>query len=132
MDDFAGPTPQDQVSLYLEALELNMDPDQFRVLGALLQGAGQLYDSGMEQVDTAVDEEDEEFLTEDVMEEFLVIVGMLTTGRMDQQVVDIGGGITTVVTQDVATDPARMRELRTWAAEQRGLRDAEDDAGPDR
>ncbi len=131
MDDFAVPTPQDQVSLYLEALELQMDPDQFRVLGALLQGAGELYESGMEQVDTAVDEADEEFLTEDVMEEFLVIVGMLTTGRMDQQVVDIGGGITTVVTQDVATDPVRMRELRTWAAEQRGLRDADED-GPRR
>jgi hypothetical protein len=39
--------------------------------------------------------------------------------------VDIGGGITTVVTQDVATDPARMRELRTWAAQQRALRDAD-------
>jgi hypothetical protein len=102
-----------------------MDPDQFRVLGALLEGAGQLYESGLEQVDTAVQEADEEFLTEDVMEEFLVIVGMLTTGRMDQQVVDIGGGITTVVTQDVATDPARMRELRTWAAQQRALRDAD-------
>jgi hypothetical protein len=125
MDDFAVPTPQDQVSLYLEALELQMDPDQFRVLGALLEGAGQLYESGLEQVDTAVQEADEEFLTEDVMEEFLVIVGMLTTGRMDQQVVDIGGGITTVVTQDVATDPARMRELRTWAAQQRALRDAD-------
>lgn len=130
MDDFAVPTPQDQVSLYLEALELHMDPDQFRVLGALLEGAGQLYESGLEQVDTAVDEADEEFLTEDVMEEFLVIVGMLTTGRMDQQVVDIGGGITTVVTQDVATDPVRMRELRSWAAEQRELRDA-DGAAPD-
>jgi hypothetical protein len=125
MDDFAVPTPQDQVSLYLEALELQMDPDQFRVLGARLEGAGQLYESGLEQVDTAVQEADEEFLTEDVMEEFLVIVGMLTTGRMDQQVVDIGGGITTVVTQDVATDPARMRELRTWAAQQRALRDAD-------
>ena len=128
MDDFAVPTPQDQVSLYLEALELQMDPDQFRVLGALLEGAGQLYKFGLEQVDTAVDDADEEFLTEDVMEEFLVIVGMLTTGRMDQQVVDIGGGIVTVVTQDVATDPARMRELRTWAAQQRALRDADGSA----
>lgn len=130
MDDFAVPTPQDQVSLYLEALELQMDPDQFRVLGALLEGAGQLYTFGLEQVDTAVDDADEEFLTEDVMEEFLVIVGMLTTGRMDQQVVDIGGGIVTVVTQDVATDPARMHELRTWAAQQRALRDA-DGSAPD-
>ena len=128
MDDFAVPTPQDQVSLYLEALELQMDPDQFRVLGALLEGAGQLYTFGLEQVDTAVDDADEEFLTEDVMEEFLVIVGMLTTGRMDQQVVDIGGGIVTVVTQDVATDPARMDELRTWAAQQRALRDADGSA----
>ncbi|MHA6758619.1 hypothetical protein [Streptacidiphilus sp. PAMC 29251] len=122
MEDFDVPSPEDKVGLYLEALELQMAPEQFRVLGSLLEGAGQLYETGMKSVDAFVEAEDEEFLTEDVMEEFLVIVGMLSTGRMDQQVVDIGSGITTVVTQDVAEDPARMRDLRHWAAEQRTLR----------
>jgi hypothetical protein len=108
---------EDEVGLYMATLQARMDPDQFRVLAGLLVDANTAGDSEEGTFQAKVAEDDEQLLTPAVMEEFLVILGIINTGRMDQQVVDLGHGVTTVVTEDIATDPEQMRELRAWAAE---------------
>ena len=116
MDEDAAPSRQDQVRLYLATLEARMDPDEFRVLAALLAGTELMEQYGPDDVVHHIPEEDERFLTSAVVEEFLVVMAVINTGRLDQQVVSLGHGVTTVVTEDVATDPARMRRLREWVA----------------
>jgi hypothetical protein len=116
MDEEAALSRDDEVNLYLATLEARMDPDEFRVLVSLLADTHVLeQDSG--DLSHEVPEEDELFLTRGVVEEFMVIMAIISTGRMDQQLVNLGHGVVTVVTEDIATDPAQMRNLRTWAAE---------------
>ncbi|MGA5699695.1 hypothetical protein [Peterkaempfera bronchialis] len=119
MDDETAPSRADQLRLYLESLRIRMDPDQFRVLGRMITGPLKLIESGADTVDADIPDEDERFLTREVRDEFLVVMGILATGRMDQQVVDLGSGITTVVSAEVAEDPVRLQELRDWAAARR-------------
>ena len=117
MHEDAPPSREDEVNLYLATLEARMDPEQFRVLAALLVDASTLENGEQDTFRTEVAGDDEQLPTPAVMEEFLVIMGIINTGRMDQQVVDLGHGVTTVVTEDIATNPQQMRELRAWAAE---------------
>ena len=117
MHEDTPPSREDEVNLYLATLEARMDPEQFRALAALLVDASTLENAGQDTVRAEVAEHDEQLLTPAVLDEFLVIMGIISTGRMDQQVVDLGHGVITVVTEDIATNPQQMRELRAWAAE---------------
>jgi hypothetical protein len=54
--------------------------------------------------------------------------GILVTGRMDHQVVDLGGGILALVTPEEAADPAvleRMRQHCAASSRRRREQDAE-------
>ncbi|MFC1408566.1 hypothetical protein ACEZCY_04635 [Streptacidiphilus sp. N1-12] len=117
MHEDAPPSREDEVNLYMATLQARMDPEQFRALAKLLVAAGTPENGDRGTFAAEVDEEDEELLSPAVMEEFLVVMGIINTGRMDQQVVDLGHGVMTVVTEDIATDPDQMRELRAWAAD---------------
>ncbi|MFI9270864.1 hypothetical protein ACIGXM_09170 [Kitasatospora sp. NPDC052896] len=123
MDDDAELSRADQIRLYLATLQARMDADQFRVLGMLLKDSVTLLTSEADEVGIDIPAEDERFLTPEVREEFLAVLGILTTGRMDQQVIDLGDGTATVLDPAAAADPERVRELRDWAAEQRRRRE---------
>ena len=116
MDDEALPSREDEVRLYLATLEARMAPEEFRVLASLLEDTAILEQENGD-LNQEISEEDQPFLTRGVIEEFMVILAIINTGRMDQQVVNLGHGVTTVVTEDIATDPVQMHDLRTWAAE---------------
>ena len=115
-DEEAPPSREDEVRLYLATLEARMPPQEFRVLASLLKDT-EVLDQESGDLAHEVPEEDQPFLTRGVIEEFMVVLAIINTGRMDQQVVNLGHGVTTVVTEDVATDPVRMHDLRAWAAE---------------
>ncbi|GAA1247332.1 hypothetical protein GCM10009665_42910 [Kitasatospora nipponensis] len=112
----------DQVRLYLATLQARMDPDQFRVLGRLVTGAITLLTSPSDELGIDISDEDEVFLTREVKDELLAILGILATGRMDQQVIDLGDGATSIMDPQAAADPVKVQELREWTAEQRRLR----------
>lgn len=121
-----APTPSrvDQVQVYLEALQPTLEPDQFELLTNLFQEvldfvAGGVPDGTLQLV---FDEDDD--VPTAVRDELMVLMAILTTGRMDQAVVDLGDGVTTVVTEEESHDPARMDEIHRFA---RGRARVEDD-----
>lgn len=114
MDEDAAPSREDEVLLYMATLEARMDPEQFRVLAALVVEASTLESEAV--LPSAV-ADGWWLVTPDILGECLVVMGIAATGRMDLQVVNLGHGVTTAVTEDIATDPDQMRALRAWAAE---------------
>ncbi|MFB7665874.1 hypothetical protein ACFC1R_18290 [Kitasatospora sp. NPDC056138] len=127
MNDEAPLSRADQVRLYLATVQARMDPDQFRVLGRLVTGSVGLLTSRSDEIGIDIRAEDRVHLTPEVTDEFLVVMSILATGRMVQQVVHLGDGAATVLDADAATDEAKVQEMRDWTAEQR-LRRGEADA----
>ncbi|WP_052681531.1 hypothetical protein [Saccharothrix sp. ST-888] len=127
MNDEAPLSRADQVRLYLATVQARMDPDQFRVLGRLVTGSVGLLTSRSDEIGIDIRAEDQVHLTPEVTDEFLVVMSILATGRMVQQVVDLGDGAATVLDTDAAADAVKVQEIREWTAEQR-LRRGEADA----
>lgn len=99
-------------TMYLQTLELRMEPEQFRALSDALHGFWSAIDGeGRTSFDL-----DESVFTDEMHREFLVVMAILSTGHLNHRVVEMPGPDGTVglavVDADVADDPARLRDLR--------------------
>lgn len=94
---------------YLDTLEDLMDPKEyaelraltFAVLGAVAESVGP--DDPPSECRLDIN------LTAAVLEEWLTVMGILGSGRMDQQIVGVGDGSRTVVDSETAADPEALR-----------------------
>ncbi|MFK4600420.1 hypothetical protein RKD30_007087 [Streptomyces pristinaespiralis] len=129
MNDDADETPQERmakVELYLESVKARMAPEDFETLHQAVTEMSRLISEGHEGVLEAGDREN---FAGDVQREFLAVMAIATTGRMDHQVIDMPGPDGSpgyaVVTPEVANDPAALAELRQqihqWTAEQQAI-----------
>ncbi|WP_354645228.1 hypothetical protein [Kitasatospora camelliae] len=112
MDDATAPSPAEQVRLDLDTLRLRMDPDQFRVLGTLLNGALTSLSGPAREGRVDLSDEDEVLLTREVKNELLTILAIMATGKMDHHIVDLGNGATTVMDAGAANDPDAVQRAR--------------------
>ncbi|WP_035840351.1 hypothetical protein [Kitasatospora azatica] len=119
MDDDVVITRADQIRLYLDTLRARMEPAQFRALGELLKSSLPLLTSTHDSITIDIPDEDERHVTPEVKDEFLAVLGILSTGSMDHHIVDLGNGASAMVHAEAAADPGRLQELRTWADERR-------------
>ncbi|MDX3771744.1 MULTISPECIES: hypothetical protein [unclassified Streptomyces] len=115
-NDDADETPQDRiakVALYLESVKARMPPEQFETLHQAVHEMIHLIADSHEGFLEAGDREN---FTDDVQKEFLTVMAIVTTGRMDHQVVDMPGPDGSpgyaVVTTELANDPKALAELR--------------------
>ncbi|MGK4586164.1 hypothetical protein [Kitasatospora sp. HPMI-4] len=124
--DEAVPSRAEQVHLYLETLRARMDPDQFRVLRHLLDGALLALSgrSGEGEVDLA--DEDEVYNTPEVQKELLAALAILATGTLEHHIVDLGDGASVVMTPEAANDPEAVQRMREFVAKQRAEREHTD------
>lgn len=114
-DDTPGqdsPNTEHLVALYLETLQVRMDPAEYTVLTEALRGFQHVMETGGEG---GFDIDDEEAFTPEVRKELMTVLAILGTGRMDQRVVELpgtgGARGWVVVDAAVADDPERLAEL---------------------
>ncbi|MFE0459857.1 hypothetical protein ACFW1A_11460 [Kitasatospora sp. NPDC058965] len=127
MDDATEPSPGDKAQMYLETLRLRMDPEPYRVLGEMLQEIVRLVAAPGRAAEQVPAPEDEQYYTDEVRDELMVLVAILLTGRMDQHIVNVGNGFITVVDSDALADESRMAHLRDQAAERRRASNEQED-----
>ncbi|MFD3437188.1 hypothetical protein ACFWU3_06755 [Streptomyces sp. NPDC058685] len=115
-DDNAPETPDDGLdlaSLYLESVKARMDPEQFATLEEAVDELAHMLSDGQPGTFEAGGRDS---FTPDVQREFLAVMAILTTGRMDHHIVELPGpdGSTgyAVVTAEVANDPEKLAEFR--------------------
>jgi hypothetical protein len=128
-NDHADETPQDRiakVALYLESVKARMPAEEFETLHQAVHEMVHLLTDGREGILETVDREN---FTDNIQKEFLTVMAIVMTGRMDHQVVDMPGRDGSpgyaVVTQELANDPeelAKVREkLHDWATEREAI-----------
>ncbi|MET4644494.1 hypothetical protein ABID95_004243 [Streptomyces atratus] len=115
-DNHADETPQDRiakVTLYLESVEARMPAEEFETLDQAVHEMAHLIADGREGF---LDAGDRENFTDNIQKEFLTVMAIVMTGRMDHQVVDLPGPDGSpgyaVVTPELANDPKGLAELR--------------------
>ncbi|WP_042404750.1 hypothetical protein [Streptacidiphilus carbonis] len=111
-DEDAGEVARGELlSLYIESVRARMDEAHFVVFLKAIRGLVDFAESrgklGVGELDDG-----EEQLKGEVMTEVMQAAGILVTGRMDHQVVDLGGGILALVTPEQAADPAVLERMR--------------------
>lgn len=128
-DESADDSPRDRmakVALYLETVKARMAPEQFATLHEAVQEMTRLIDEGQ---DGFLEAGDRESFTGDVQREFLAVMAIVTTGRMDHEVVDMpgpdGSAGYAVVTPEVANDPEALADVReqvhAWMTERKAV-----------
>ncbi|WP_327425375.1 hypothetical protein OG963_00370 [Streptomyces sp. NBC_01707] len=124
-DNHADETPQDRiakVALYLESVKARMPAEEFETLHQAVREMARLLADGREGFWEAGNREN---FTDTIQKEFLTVMAIVTTGRMDHQVVDMPGPDGSpgyaVVTPELANDPDELAKLRekitNWATE---------------
>ncbi|GAA4760028.1 MULTISPECIES: hypothetical protein [Streptomyces] len=133
MDDHTpDDSPQDRMAmaaLYLESVKARMDPEDFSTLHSAVEEMTRLMAEGNEGFLEAGSAKN---FAGDVQREFLVVMAIVSTGRMDHEVVDMpgpdGSAGYAVVTPEVAGDPEALAEIRdqvhTWMTERQAVDDA--------
>ncbi|MGW0970709.1 hypothetical protein [Streptomyces sp. NPDC002516] len=123
------PTPQPQAHelarFYLDTLEDVMEPKEyadlrtlvFTLIGAMAEPVSPDDPPSKHQLD--ID------LTPAVHDEWLIIMGILSSGRMDQTIVDVGDGTRTVVNSELAADPAALGAFCAEVQERNRVREQE-------
>ncbi|MGW3028283.1 hypothetical protein [Streptomyces sp. NPDC001221] len=122
-----GPKAQELARFYLETLEDLMDPKEyadlrvltFTLLAAMAEPIGPDDPPSKRHLD--ID------LTPAVHDEWLSIMGILGSGRMDQRIVEVGDGSRTVVDSETAADPEALRTFCARVRERNRLRQEERD-----
>ncbi|QIP88283.1 hypothetical protein GLX30_01290 [Streptomyces sp. Tu 2975] len=115
-----------KVELYMESVKARMAPEDFETLHEAVNEMSRLITEGHEGVLEAGDREN---FAGEVQREFLAVMAIATTGRMDHHVIDMPGPDGSpgyaVVTPEVANDPAALAEVRQqihqWTTEQREI-----------
>ncbi|MFD5065642.1 hypothetical protein [Streptomyces sp. NPDC058394] len=124
-NDHADETPQERiakVALYLESVKARMPAEEFETLRQAVHEMVHLIADGREGF---LETGDRENFTDTIQKEFLTVMAIVMTGRMDHQVVDIPGPDGSpgyaVVTPELANDPDELAKLREtfhdWATE---------------
>lgn len=113
---------------YLESVKAWMDPEQFATLEKAVHELTHMLSQGQQGTFEAGDRNS---FTPEVHREFLKIMAILTTGRMNQYIVQLPGpdgsiGYT-AVTADVGNDPNKLAELRAGLHRQSAEHQATDD-----
>ncbi|MFD5515438.1 hypothetical protein [Streptomyces sp. NPDC127066] len=126
--DTPGPKAHELARFYLDTLEDVMDPKEYADLRLLVFT---LLEAMVEPIDP--DDPDPERRLEIVMtpavhDEWLTIMGILGSGRLDQTIIEVGDGSRTVVDSDTAADPqalaaycAQVRERNRTREEERAI-----------
>ncbi|MEZ0094531.1 hypothetical protein [Streptacidiphilus sp. EB129] len=111
-DEDAGAIARGELlSLYIEGVRARMDEAHFAVFIKAMRGLADFAES-KGKLGRAELDDGEEQLRGEVMGEVMQAAGILVTGRMDHQVVDLGDGIRALVTPEEAADPAVLERMR--------------------
>jgi hypothetical protein len=124
-DDPPAPEARELVRLYLDTLEDLMDPKEYADLRALvLTFIGALAEpNGPDDPPSRVQLDIE--VTPAVHDEWLIVLGILGSGRMDQKIVDVGDGTRTVVSSELAADTAALAVFCAEVRERNRVREEE-------
>ncbi|WP_328663944.1 hypothetical protein [Streptomyces sp. NBC_00328] len=121
----ATPAPNELAKFYLDTLENLMDPAEYadlRTLFFTLLGE-------MAEPITADDPPSERRLDIDlnpaVLDEWLTVMGILGSGRMDQTIVEVGDGSRTVVDSELAAEPEALAAFCAQVRERNRVREQE-------
>ncbi|MFJ2730003.1 hypothetical protein [Streptomyces collinus] len=115
------------VGLYLDTLENLMSPAEYTNLRALTIASLAAMAEPIDPHDARSERHLNVDLTPAVPDEWLTIMGILGSGRMDQQIVEVGDGSCTVADSEVAADPEALRALCAQGRERNRLRQEERD-----
>lgn len=112
MSDDEAPDAMSLVRMYMETLELRMAPAEYN---AVVNAAEEFWRAMQGDADGDLDV-DQEHLSNEAHREFLMIMAIASTGRLDHEVVEMptpdGSVGWAVVDEAVAEDPLRLAELR--------------------
>ena len=110
-EDTGDVAPGELLGLYIEGVRARMDEAHFAVFLKAMKGLADFAES-KGKLGTADLDDEEEQLRGEVMGEVMQAAGILATGRMDHQVVDLGDGIRALVTPEEAADPDTLERMR--------------------
>ncbi|MEV5864829.1 hypothetical protein AB0L83_34700 [Streptomyces sp. NPDC052071] len=127
-DDTPNPLGNGQkATLYMETLRARMDPAQYESLAHRLRKAFHLLAQGR---DGTITSDDDLVFTPEMNREFTVVLNILLTGKMDQQIVEVDGnngesGFVLMDPED-ANNPAKVQEVRDFMIQWRTDRERMD------
>lgn len=123
----SGPKSLELAQFYLDTLEDLMDPkdhaDLCTLTFALLEAMAELTDPDDPPSNRHLNID----LTPAVHDEWLTVMGILGSGRLDQQIVEVGDGSRTVVDSETAADPEALRTFCAQVQERNRKRKEERD-----
>ncbi|MFF9158595.1 hypothetical protein ACF1AB_40970 [Streptomyces sp. NPDC014846] len=130
-DESTDPTPRakahELARLYLDTLENLMDPAEYTNLRVPTLASLAAMTEPIDPHDARPERHLDIDLTPAVHDEWLTLMGILGSGRMDQQIVAVGDGSRTVADSEVAADPEALRALCAQVRERNRLRQEERD-----
>ncbi|WUD72077.1 hypothetical protein OG937_10395 [Streptomyces sp. NBC_00510] len=123
-----GPKAHELARFYLDTLEDLMDPKEYTDLRVLTFTLLEAMTEPISPDDPPSKRYLDIDLTPAVHDEWLTIMGILGSGRMDQRIVEVGDGSRTVVDSETADDPEALRTFCAQVRERNRLRQEERDA----
>lgn len=127
----AGATPVPQAhelaQLYLDTLEDLMDPKEYADLRTFTFAVLRVVAEPMDPDDSSSERHLDIDLTPAVLDEWLTIMAILSSGRMDQTIVEVGDGSRAVVDSEIADDPEALRNFCAQERERNRIRKRERD-----
>jgi hypothetical protein len=107
----AGVSRGDLLNTYIDTVQARMDQETFvvflKAVLELLPFARSRGTLGLAALETSTEQ-----LSDAVLAEVLQALGIITSGRMDHVLVDLGNGITALVTPELAAGPDALERLR--------------------
>ncbi|MGV9566157.1 hypothetical protein [Streptomyces sp. NPDC003480] len=126
-DATPDPKAHELARFYLETLEDLMEPKEYADLRVLTFTLLAAMTEPISPDDPPSKRHLDINLTPAVHDEWLTIMGILSSGRMDQQIVEVGDGSRTVVDSETAADPETLRTFCAQVRERNRLRQEERD-----
>ncbi|MFI0960835.1 hypothetical protein ACH4S8_05385 [Streptomyces sp. NPDC021080] len=124
-DAAPGPEAHELARFYLDTLEDVMDPKEYAdlrtLVSTLLEGMAEPVGPDDPPSERQLDID----LTPAVIDEWLTVMGILGSGRMDQTIVEVGDGSRTVVDGELASDPAALAAFCAQVRERNRIREQE-------
>ncbi|MFF2364787.1 hypothetical protein ACFVU0_19115 [Streptomyces sp. NPDC058122] len=123
--DTPGPKAHELARFYLDTLEDVMDPKEYSDLRALIFT---LIEAMSEPIDPADPDPERRLdidMTPAVHDEWLTIMGILGSGRMDQTIIEVGDSSRTVVVSETAADPQALAAYCAQVRERNRIREEE-------
>lgn len=123
----ATPAPKafDLARFYLDTLEDVMDPAEYTDLRTLIFTLLGAMSEPITPDDPPGERRLEIDMTPAVHDEWLIIMGILGSGRMDQTIIEVGDGSRTVVDSELAADPEALAAFCAQVRERNRVREEE-------